>query len=74
MNCEPKYDIHSTKRAIQVYDAHDANRYLREGWVLLAAGFDTSSESSSPCYILGTSTEASSRKLEDLLLEDEAQR
>jgi len=51
------FDITTAKRVIELYDEGQVNHFLKDGWVLLAAGFDIGDEGSTKCYILGTTSE-----------------
>lgn len=47
------FSIHDVRTVDELYDYGEVNRRLKDGWKLLAVGFDTVDEESRKVYILG---------------------
>ena len=49
----PDFSTHDIKTVEELYDPDQVNRYLKDGWVLLSAGFETMDDGPCKVYILG---------------------
>ena len=47
------FSIHDVKTVDELYDLNEVNRRLKDGWKLLAVGFNTVDEEPCKVYILG---------------------